>query len=120
MARTLARQLPRAFAFASTSKREGSPRAVTGLSAQVAADAGSPVARAASTAAVTTRAWRRGAGMLASSVVEWRPGRYDFPDAAHSPATAPGVEHVMSVSDEVLKRLAMLATPTLANALDDV
>src|SRR6478672_6316596 len=93
MARTLARQLPRALAFASTSKREGSPRAVTGLSAQVAADAGLPVVRVASIEAVAIRAWRRGAGMLASSVVEWRPGRYDFPDAAHSPAMAPGGEH---------------------------
>jgi hypothetical protein len=40
MARTCARQLPRAFAFARASKRDGSPRAWTVRSEHVAALAG--------------------------------------------------------------------------------
>ena len=42
MARTFARQLPRALTFASTMKREGSPGAETACSAQVDAAAGMP------------------------------------------------------------------------------
>src|SRR5581483_3571779 len=56
MARTLARQLPRALAFASTSNREGSPRALTGCAAQVAAAAGVPRASRAN-AKAKHRAW---------------------------------------------------------------
>jgi hypothetical protein len=49
MARTLARQLPRALALAKSSNRDGSPRALTGRSAHAAALAptGAPKARSA-------------------------------------------------------------------------
>src|SRR5215471_14942053 len=68
MARTLARQLPRALALASISKPEGSPRAVMGRSAQVAATAGTTLAASAhSKGAAATR--KRIAGICAQLVV---------------------------------------------------
>jgi hypothetical protein len=60
--RTFARQLPRALAFASTTKREASPRAATGRSAQVAA-ADAEGAKATSKRAGTVNAKRGIAGM---------------------------------------------------------
>src|SRR6187402_2492895 len=84
MARTLARQLPRALALARTSNRDGSPRALTASAAHVAAHAG---ARGTSTISSRPRESANGiAGMRGSLVVHRAAERYDF--AGRAPRAA--------------------------------